>query len=408
MKEHKIQDLEISKIKLDNSNPNIMDKEMQNRLFKSMEEFGNTQPIIVDKNTLILADGEHRLKKYIKEGKQSIPSILVDFKNDAHRRLYRQAANKIHGLHDPKIDAEEYLKILDSEEKELLKMATGLSLTEVEKHLRRQELLNKEEDFDAEAELDKITQPVTKPGDIYQLGPHRLMCGDSTKEGDVKKLMNGKKSILMVTDPPYGVNYKPKWRESYRGKTKTENYDEVHNDNRVDWSVTYKLFNPQVIYNWHASWFTSKVQESLEKEGYEVISNIIWNKSNFTLGRGDYHWKHEPCWYAVKKGEKHNWQGSRKEVTVWEIPSNDMTNPQREETYGHSTQKPLNCMIIPIKNNSKEEELVVDPFGGTGTTLIASEKVGRVCYMMEIDPKYCDVIVKRYESFTNKKVEKIT
>ena len=251
-----------------------------------------------------------------------------------------------------------------------------------------------------EDEIDLPEEPTSKLGDIYILGNHRLMCGDSTNVDHVTKLLNGSNPILMVTDPPYGVNYEPEWREKV-GKG-ARNTGTVLNDDRYDWSEAYSLFSGDIAYVWHSSSYTHKFAESIEKCGFDLVNLIIWNKQHFVLSRGDYHGKHEPLWYAVRKGQKirHNWQGRRDQTTVWDIDNNNYGAKTKEEQTGHGTQKPLECMLRPILNNSKEGESVYDPFGGSGTTLIACEKSKRNCYMMELSPAYVDVIVKRWEKET--------
>lgn len=243
-------------------------------------------------------------------------------------------------------------------------------------------------------------------GDIYQLGDHRLMCGDSTDKQTVEKLMNGKKADIVVTDPPYGVSYDPSWRQDAADaghlSKAARAIGKVANDNRSDWTEAYQNFDAPIIYVWHGGKLSGEIAEHLIKCGYKIISQIIWNKPMFAISRGDYHWKHEPCWYAVKEGQNHNWQGSRSESTVWDI------NRGCEEKTGHGTEKPVECMERPIRNNTSTNQLVADPFLGSGTTVIACEKTKRVCYGMELDPHYCSVIIKRWEQFTHKKASKLT
>lgn len=227
-------------------------------------------------------------------------------------------------------------------------------------------------------------------GDLFEIGPHRLLCGDSTKAEDVQKLLSGKEPYLMVTDPPYGVEYDANWRnEADRadGRTGADRATgKVSNDDKADWSETWALCPSKVAYIWHADRHASVVQASIEKSLFVVRSQIVWVKNNIVISRGDYHRKHEPCWYAVKKGSKGNWAGDRKQTTVW-----DIDKPRKSET-GHSTQKPVECMARPIANHDGD---VYDPFLGSGTTMVAAHQLGRKCYGMEIDPKYCQVIVDR-------------
>lgn len=250
-----------------------------------------------------------------------------------------------------------------------------------------------------EAELEPPKEPTSKLGDLYILGNHRLLCGDSTNPQHVERLLNGENPILMVTDPPWGAHYEPEWRAE-RG---VKNTSKVLNDDRYDWAEAYSLFTGDVVYIWHPSKFTHKFAENIENCGFDLINLIIWSKQHFALSRGDYHTQHEPLWYAARKGKQHNWQGKRDQSTIWEIDNNGFGAKIKEETYGHSTQKPIECMLRPILNNSKPGEEVYDPFGGSGTTLIACEKSKRNCYMMELSPTYIDIIVKRWEKETGKK-----
>jgi len=265
-------------------------------------------------------------------------------------------------------------------------------------------------DFDAIGEIGdeseavddavvKNDSPRSRLGDLYELGGHRLICGDATDADTVARLIGDEKPMLMVTDPPYGVEYDPEWRE-VAGKG-TRAVGKVQNDMRIDWSEAYSLFPGDIMYVWHASWFTDIVAVSVKKCDFELVSHIIWVKQHFALSRSDYHWKHEPCWYAVRNGAKHQWRGGRKQSTVWEIAnlncfgkSSDFSDERTE----HSTQKPVECMAKPICNHLKKGEIVYDPFLGSGTTLIAADLNGRRCFGVEIDPGYCDVIVDRYLS----------
>lgn len=248
-------------------------------------------------------------------------------------------------------------------------------------------------------------EPIVKRGDVFMLGAHCLVCGDSTTADDVNACLNGATPILMVTDPPYGVEYNPQWRQDAAdkglinpGATAT---GQVENDGRVDWSEAYSLFNGSVAYVWHAGKYAAEVARNIEDCGFQIVSQIIWAKPAFAISRGDYHWQHEPCWYAVKKGSTHNWQGSRKDSTLWQIANGsfqgrtEMGEEENKRT-GHGTQKPIECMERPIRNNTSVGQGVYDPFLGSGTTLIACERTGRIGYGLEISPAYCEVIIRRY------------
>jgi site-specific DNA-methyltransferase (adenine-specific) len=266
--------------------------------------------------------------------------------------------------------------------------------------LQKDEDKNLLEQEDAEVEALSL-EPNAKLGDIYVLGNNRLMCGDSTNPQHVAALLNGANPILMVTDPPYGVNYEPEWREEVgKGARST---GKVLNDDRYDWSEAYSLFTGDVAYVWHSTKYTHKFAENIENCGFDLVNLVIWKKQHLVLSRGDYHYQHEPLWYAVRKGKKHNWQGQRDQSTVWDIDNNNYGAKTKEEQTGHGTQKPIECMLRPILNNSAQGESVYDPFGGSGTTLIACERSKRNCYMMELSPAYIDVIIKRWEKETGQK-----
>lgn len=242
--------------------------------------------------------------------------------------------------------------------------------------------------------------PRTSPGDIWILGEHRIMCGDSTSATDVETLLNGATPNLMVTDPPYGVDYDPKWRERH-DKFKRHSTGKVENDDRADWREAWALFPGNIAYVWCASLHNDVVIKSLEENEFERRAQIIWVKQHFTFSRGDYHWQHEPCWYAVRN--KGNWCGDRKQTTVWEIENkNPFGGNKEDDDSKHGTQKPVECMKRPIENNSSAGDAVYEPFSGSGTTIIAAEMTGRRCYAMEISPEYVDLAVSRWQRFTGK------
>ena len=236
-------------------------------------------------------------------------------------------------------------------------------------------------------------EPVSQRGDVWVLGRHRLMCGDSQDKADVERLLGGAAPRLMVTDPPYGVSYDPEWRDMlgyHAGMARGV----VTGDDKAAWQQAYELFPGDVAYVWMASLSINESYVELAACSFEARALIIWNKSCLVPSRGHYHWKHEACWYAVRKGASAHWQGDRKQSTVW-----DISRPQKSET-GHSTQKPVECMERPIRNHEGD---VYDPFVGSGTTLIAAERQGRNCYAMEVEPGYVDVSVKRWEDYTGGK-----
>jgi DNA modification methylase len=231
---------------------------------------------------------------------------------------------------------------------------------------------------------------------VWILGKHRIVCGDCTDQGTVDKALNGVKPHLMVTDPPYGVEYNPAWRAEAGVNKNKAKMGKVLNDDRADWREAWALFPGDVAYVWHASLFTREVLDSLEACGFKHRSMIIWSKDRFTLGRGDYHWQHEPAWYVVKDGKTGHYAGGRSQSTVWTIPARD------DKGVGHGTQKPVECMKRPIENNSSPGQAVYEPFSGSGTTIIAGEMTGRCVHAIELNPAYVDVAVKRWQDFTGK------
>ena len=238
-----------------------------------------------------------------------------------------------------------------------------------------------------------------KTGDVWVLGDHRILCGDSTRAEDVDRLLDGARPALCVTDPPYGVEYDPSWRNKAAAEGKLAYADrrigEVTNDDRADWSATWALFPGDVIYSWHPAGATSLVHaKALQDSGFDLRMQIIWAKSNFPIGRGDYHVRHEPCWYAVRHGKSAHRTDDRTQTTLWEV------NLDRNVAGGHSTQKPVECMARPIRNHEPSD--VYEPFSGSGTTIIAAEMLGRRCYAIEIEPRYVQVAIERWQTFTGR------
>jgi DNA modification methylase len=248
------------------------------------------------------------------------------------------------------------------------------------------------------AELTRALRPdgtESAPGDIWLLGSHRIGCGDCTDHGLVEAVYNGAVPQLMVTDPPYGVKYDPEWRHRI-GVNSSARRGKIRNDERADWTAAWALFPGEVAYVWHGALHASTVADSLVKTGFSIRAQVVWAKERLVMSRGDYHWQHEPCWYAVRK--KGNWTGDRKQTTLWTIPNGGQDVETR-----HSTQKPVECMRRPILNNSNIGEAVYEPFLGSGTTLIAAQSTGRVCLGIEIDPAFVDVAIRRWQAFTGEK-----
>jgi DNA modification methylase len=372
------------------------------RMIGSIEEFGFKIPILVLSDGTVV-DGHLRLKAATQLGMTEIPAILCDEWTEAQVKAFRLLANRSAGWAEWDT---ELLKIemADLQAADFDLALTGFEALEIE-NLFKEEVAASSEEVDEEVPQPPA-DPVTKPGDVWLLGKHRLMCGDSTVITEVEKLLVGAQPSLMVTDPPYGVDYDPKWRDQLDHVARATG--EVENDDRADWSDAYSLFTGDVVYVWHADKKSHEVAQHLENCGFEIRGQIIWAKPHFVLSRGHYHSQHEPCWYAVRKNAAAHWSGDRKQSTLWQIANATFQGKGNKDEAdvcktGHGTQKPVECMRRPILNHTERGGAVYEPFCGSGTTIIAAESIGRGCYAMEISPSYVDVAVKRWQEFTGKK-----
>jgi DNA modification methylase len=356
----------------------------------SIKEFGWRQPIVVDGAMVILA-GHTRLEAARQLGLKTVPVHVARGLTPAQARAYRLMDNRS-SENAEWDDALLGLELDDLQLEGFDLTLTGFEDDELDRLLRGQDFTGARDDEDDVPETPE--NPVTRRGDLWILGQHRLLCGDSTVATDVERLLGGVKPHLMISDPPYGVHYDPSWRNK-AGVAGTRRTGKVLNDDRADWREAWALFPGDIAYVWHGALHATTVAESLEVAGFAIRSQIIWAKERLVLSRGDYHWQHEPCWYAVKKNGKGNWSGDRKQTTLWSISSRaqDATTP-------HGTQKPVECMRRPILNNSSPGQAVYDPFLGSGTTLIAAETTGRTCLAIELNPAYVDVAVERWQRFT--------
>ncbi len=358
----------------------------------SIEEFGFTNPILADGEGVIIA-GHGRLLAAQRLGLEKVPVITLGHLTDAQRRALVIADNKI--AENAGWDEEMLrVEIEALQELEFDLDLIGFSDEELDDLLGELDG-GPEGAVDGEDDVPETPEdPVSQPGDLWILGNHRLLCGNSTVATDVERLLRTVKPLLMVTDPPYGVDYDPSWRNQ-AGAAKTKRTGKVLNDDRADWREAWALFPGDVAYVWHGALHATTVAESLIAGGFTIRSQIIWAKDRLVLSRGDYHWQHEPCWYAVKKTGKGHWVGDRKQTTLWQIANKD----QDAETV-HGTQKPVECMRRPILNNSSPGQAIYEPFMGSGTTLIAAETTGRVCLGIELNPAYVDVAVERWQQLT--------
>jgi DNA modification methylase len=370
--------------------------EQIDQIAASMERFGFTIPMLVAEDGTIIA-GHGRLMAAAQLGLAEVPVMVARGWSEEDRRLYTLADNRLAEIAewDPEMLRIEIGELREDFGIEAFDLV-GFSAEDLADILP-DALIDTTGGLTDPDDVPEVPEtPITRPGDVWVLGPHRLLCGDSTVATDVEKVLKGVTPLLMCTDPPYGVDYDPSWRNE-AGAAKTKRTGKVLNDDRADWREAWALFPGDVAYVWHGALHAATVAESLEVCGFAIRSQIIWAKERLVLSRGDYHWQHEPAWYAVKKSGKGHWAGDRKQSTLWHIPSKD----QDAQTV-HGTQKPVDCMRRPIENNSSPGQAVYEPFMGSGTTLIAAEMSGRVCHGIELNPAYVDVAVQRWQDFTGK------
>jgi DNA modification methylase len=358
----------------------------------SITEFGFINPCLVDADGVLIA-GHGRVLACRHLGLNTVPVIQVGHLTEIQIKALRIADNQLPQLATWNAD------LLRLELTELSAAGYDMPLLGFDQ-VQLVSFLSVPSGADPERTPEPPTKPVTKLGDVWIMGKHRLICGDSTDAETVASVLNGKKPHLMVTDPPYGVEYDPEWRadaNKWKGSKVTiggKAMGKVSNDEFADWRKAWANFPGDVVYVWHGGLRSVEQAEGLEAEGFVIRSQIIWNKGRLVISRGDYHWQHEACWYGVKKGKTGHWNGSRTESTVW-----DIAKPQSSET-GHSTQKPIECMRRPIINNSKPGDYVYEPFSGSGTTLIACQQENRYCLAIELNPAYVDVAVQRWMEFS--------
>jgi len=389
-----IQNMKVSDLKYAPYNPRKIDDKELAKLKRSISEFGYVEPIVWNQRTGFVVGGNQRLKALRELGIEEVDVVVVDLSDDKERAL-NVALNKISGEWDfPKL--KDLLTDIDTGDFDI--ELTGFDLDEIGE-LIAFDKEPEEDGFDVDAAIEEIEEPKTKRGDIYLLGKHRLMCGDSTIKEDVEKLMDGKKADMVFTDPPYGVEYTG-GLQFKDGKVEKNNRQMIKNDESDD---IYTEVIPVIAsicngpcYTWFAGTKASKLYAAVEAVG-DIHSLIIWVKNGgYGALNANYKQKHEPCLYWKPKGKKLNFVGATTETTVWEICKDGVNKL-------HPTQKPVELAAKAIKNHSAG--LVVDLFGGSGSTLIACEQLNRICYMMELGEKYCDVIVRRWEEYTGKKAQ---
>ena len=355
----------------------------------SIRAFGFANPVLVGSDSDIIA-GHGRLAAARKLGLKEIPVIVLEGLTEPQRRQLVLADNRI------ALNAGWDLEMLKLELQDLSALGADLSVLGFTKSELANALQPSSVGLTDEDDIPALQDAAaTRPGDLWLLGDHRLLCGDATEPTAVSEVFGQAKPSLMVTDPPYGVEYDPSWRHK-AGVNRSSRVGKVQNDERADWGAAWALFPGDIAYVWHGALHSTTVAESLQREGFTLRAQIIWAKERLVIGRGDYHWQHEPCWYAVRK--KGHWTGDRKQTTLWTIPSGG----QDTDTV-HGTQKPVECMRRPMLNNSQAGDRVYDPFLGSGTTLIAAEATGRACLAIELHPLYVDVSIRRWQAFTGRK-----
>ena len=355
----------------------------------SIEEYGFNDPIGIWGKENIIVEGHGRLLAAKKLGMDKVPCIRLDDLTDKQRREYAILHNKTAELSSWDFDLlAEDIGELDFSGFDIdWGFPADVDETEIVE--------------DEAPEVDEEHEPICKLGDIWQLGRHKLICGDSTDRATVERLMDGAKADLLLTDPPYNVAYQGKTKD----KLQIEN-DEMSKEQFTDFLISAFEVAKDILkegssfYIWHASRSQREFENALNEAGLEVKQQLIWVKNSMVLGRQDYQWRHEPCFYGWKDGAAHNWYSDRKQTSVLEF---DRPTANKD----HPTMKPIALISYEIKNSSKKDGIVFDGFGGSGSTLIACEQLNRVCYMAELDPKYCDVIIKRWENLTGQKAVKI-
>lgn len=380
------------------------------RIRRSLERFGVVENLVARphperKGVFELLSGNHRLRLLRELGQRTVPVVVVDL-DDAQARLLAQTLNRTRGQDDPQA----YAKLLSDVLDELSASEVAEFLPETEATIDR--VLR---EFPGEPVLVEPTharpqEPRSKPGELYELGPHRLLCGDATKLADVEALMAGEPAALLATDPPYGVSVDHSWRDGVRQPRGSARQGGIANDDRADWTEAFELTDAPVAYVWHSALHTLESFAALEASGFQVRQQIIWVKDVQTLGRAAYQWQHECAWYAVRKGRSAGWQGGRKQTTVWRAASPIMALGAHgdEVATAHPTQKPLELFERPILNHTEPNAIVYDPFCGSGTCLIAAERHNRRCFAIELDPAWCDVIRDRYADLHNNRERNTT
>ena len=350
------------------------------KLRSSLREFGFINPVIIDRDYNIIA-GHGRVMAAREEKIDKVPCVFVDYLTEAQKKAYILADNRM------AMDAGWDEQLLKVEIESLQAENFDVSLTGFDElsDLFDSEKDAKDDNFDVDKELQKPT--VTRAGDVWLLGAHKLICGDSTKEETYKVLMGEQKANLVVTDPPYNVNYQGSAGKIKNDNLKNEQFYHFLLDSFT--CIEKSMADDASIYVFHADTEGLNFRKAFADAGFYLSGTCIWKKQSLVLGRSPYQWQHEPCLFGWKKNGRHQWYSDRKQTTIWEFD-------KPKKNGDHPTMKPIPLIAYPIRNSSMTNCIVLDPFGGSGSTLIACEQTGRICRTIELDEKYCDVIVKRY------------
>lgn len=380
----KIEMMDISELVPYKNNAKLHPQEQIDQIKSSIQQFGNNDPIAIDKDNVII-EGHGRMLALEQLGHKEVPVIKLGHLSDEQRKAYTLVHNQL------TMNSGFDLELLKIELDDIV----NIDMTEFDFDYDFPE----DEDEVVEDEFDGTIpeEPKSKRGQVYQLGRHRLMCGDSTKEEDVQKLMGGARVDLLLTDPPYNVDYTGKTKDALKIENDKKDDSEFRQFLVDAFKAADSVMKPgAVFYIWHADSEGYNFRGACFDIDWQVRQCLIWNKNVMVMGRQDYHWKHEPCLYGWKPGGSHLWASDRKQTTVLNF---DRPTVNKE----HPTMKPIKLFDYQMQNNTKKEDVVLDLFGGSGTTLVAAEQNGRVSYTMEYDPRYIDVIINRWEELTGKK-----
>jgi len=392
----------------------------------ALDTVGWVQQVIVNKATGNVVDGHARIEEALSRNEPTVPVLWVDLSLDEELLVLATLDPIAAMATTDEAKMNDLLAEITVDDAGLARLLDSLGA--------KKPML-----ADPDAVPEPVAEPYVKPGDLWRLGDQRILCGDATDPVAVARLLDGAQPRLLVTDPPYGVQLDPTWRDNLynglgaaekpymqvdadgeaggataadtgaHGRTAGHRNTTLSGDTRTDWSEAYALVpSLEVGYVWHAGVHAAAVAEGLVRVGFEIASQVIWDKGLFAMSRGWYHWGHEPCWVVRKPGVPNLYIGTRDQGTVWRAPSPKMImGGSKEDKFDHPAQKPVVLCEIPIRNHTEAGDAIYEPFSGSGTTLMAAEALGRRCYAMEIDPKYVQVAIERWESVTGRKAERL-